>query len=105
MTILRKSARGQNCMIRYPGVCNHNPETTVLCHFRMFSGVSLKPDDMQGAFGCSDCHAEADRKTQNLAFDDARMWFQDGVFRTQQWWRDNGYILIQKPAKRCVSEF
>ncbi|MER2105083.1 MAG: nuclease domain-containing protein, partial [Pseudomonas atacamensis] len=29
---LRASANGQECTVRMPGICNHNPETTVLAH-------------------------------------------------------------------------
>ena len=29
---IRNSARGQDCALRIPGVCNFNPETTVLAH-------------------------------------------------------------------------
>ena len=32
MSKLRKSAKGQLCLVRLPGVCNHNAETTVLAH-------------------------------------------------------------------------
>jgi Protein of unknown function (DUF1364) len=96
--ILRKSARGQECMVRYPGVCNHNPETVVLAHFRMHSGMGTKPDDMQGAFCCSACHDEADRRTMVLGMAEARIGFLEGVLRTQQWWRDNGYIKITKSS-------
>jgi len=35
MTNLRKEARGRNCQVRLPGICNGNPETTVLAHYRM----------------------------------------------------------------------
>ncbi len=32
MADLRKAARGRECQVRIPGVCNGNPETTVLAH-------------------------------------------------------------------------
>ena len=105
MTILRESAKGQPCLIRIPGICNHNPETTVLCHFRLNTGTGQKPDDLQGAFGCSDCHAEVDRRTRKLDSDYVRACFNDGKQRTQEWWVKKGYIKIVKPPKRCVSEF
>ena len=31
-TKLTKAARGRECQVRIPGVCNGNPETTVLAH-------------------------------------------------------------------------
>lgn len=35
MANLRKEARGRECQVRIYGVCNGNPETTVLAHYRM----------------------------------------------------------------------
>ncbi|WP_170709125.1 nuclease domain-containing protein, partial [Escherichia coli] len=32
---LRKAARSRACTVRIPGVCNHNPETSVLAHYRL----------------------------------------------------------------------
>ncbi|WP_210255108.1 nuclease domain-containing protein [Ochrobactrum sp. MC-1LL] len=31
-TKLRKSAKGQPCSFQIPGICNHDADTTVLCH-------------------------------------------------------------------------
>ncbi|EIC2853121.1 DUF1364 domain-containing protein, partial [Escherichia coli] len=35
MVDLRKAAKGQMCTVRIPGYCNHNPETSVLAHYRL----------------------------------------------------------------------
>lgn len=51
-------AKGQECTLEFPG-CNHNPETTVACHFNDHwagKGVSQKADDCAVVFGCSHCH-------------------------------------------------
>ena len=63
---LRTLAKGQACQLRIPGVCNHNPETTVLCHIRRggIAGVGQKPPDICGVWGCSDCHALIDGRAQ-----------------------------------------
>lgn len=54
---LRKLAKGQDCMLRLPGICNGNPETTVLAHIRRgFFGMGIKPVDWCGVWACSDCH-------------------------------------------------
>jgi hypothetical protein len=47
---LTKQARGRACTVRIPGVCNFNPDTSVLAHYRMADtcGTAIKPDDMQG---------------------------------------------------------
>ncbi len=49
MVNLRKAAKGQMCQIRIPGYCNHNPETSVLAHYRLAGtcGTATKPHDMQ----------------------------------------------------------
>lgn len=54
---LRKAARSRACTVRIPGVCNHNPETSVLAHYRLAGtcGTAIKPHDMQGAIA-SRCH-------------------------------------------------
>ncbi|SRG77835.1 bacteriophage protein [Shigella flexneri 2a] len=58
MVDLRKAARGQMCTVRIPGYCNHNPETSVLAHYRLAGtcGTATKPHDMQVAIACSSCH-------------------------------------------------
>jgi len=55
---LRRMARGQECKVRIIGVCNHNPETTVLAHIRRggVAGVGQKPPDLVGVWACSSCH-------------------------------------------------
>ncbi|SUH16020.1 putative bacteriophage protein [Salmonella enterica subsp. enterica] len=52
MANLRKEARGRECQVRIYGVCNGNPETTVLAHYRMagICGTGMKPDDLIGAW-------------------------------------------------------
>lgn len=65
MTPIRKAARGQDCTLRIPGVCNYNPETTVLCHSPFLisgRGMGLKAPDSDACFGCSSCHDRLDRR-------------------------------------------
>lgn len=40
MADLRKAARGRECQVRIPGVCNGNPETSVLAHIRLVDCVA-----------------------------------------------------------------
>jgi hypothetical protein len=55
---LRKFARDKPCQVRAPGICNFNPETTVLAHIRRggVAGVGQKPADIIGVHACSNCH-------------------------------------------------
>jgi len=62
-TPIRASARGQDCTLRFAGICNRNPETTVWCHSNRLAdgkGMGLKAPDHEGCYGCSDCHAWLD---------------------------------------------
>ncbi|QUI37537.2 DUF1364 domain-containing protein [Pectobacterium versatile] len=39
------------------GICNGNPETTVLCHLPSPThGMGYKGDDFWAVYGCSSCH-------------------------------------------------
>lgn len=88
---LRDFARGQECTIRVPGYCNHDPETTVLCHDRSagVAGVGQKPSDLNGAHGCSACHAVVDgRQKCSWSPQELRLMFADGKSRTlERVWR------------------
>ena len=55
MTPIRQSARGEQCQVRVPGVCNGNPDTVVLAH-RNGAGMACKADDRDAAYACSGCH-------------------------------------------------
>ena len=87
MSKIRKSARGQQCQIRLPGLCNHNPETVVLAHYRLAGtcGMGIKPNDIQAAYACSRCHDASDgRLKTDLSPDEIQTAFAEGVMRTQQ---------------------
>jgi len=66
MSKIRQSAKGETCTFNLPGVCNHNPETTVLCHApHPGKGMGIKGPDTWAAYGCSSCHDEMDGRTWN----------------------------------------
>lgn len=82
---LTKAARGRECQVRIPGVCNGNPETTVLAHYRMAGtcGVGCKPNDLQGAWACSACHDAIDSRSKTMfSHDELRFMHLEGVVRT-----------------------
>lgn len=59
MTPIRKSARGQDCTMRIPGVCNCDTDTTVLAHSNFLAdgkGMGLKAPDTAACYACSSCH-------------------------------------------------
>jgi len=77
---LRKYAKGQMCQVRLPNICNHNPETVVLAHFRVIgiSGMGMKSPDLIAAWCCSACHAWVDTHKDP----ETQLAFAHGVFRT-----------------------
>lgn len=85
MANLRKEVRGRECQIRMPGVCNGNSETVVLAHYRMsgICGTGIKPNDIFGAWACSACHDEIDRRTRITDAEYAKQCHLEGVIRTQ----------------------
>lgn len=98
MTPIRKAARGQDCTIRLPNVCNGDSATTVLCHSNSLSdgkGMGLKAPDTAAAFGCSTCHAVLDGQLPRPAgmtkedVDDA---FRAAIVLTHQYLRTKGLI-------------
>jgi len=85
VTDFRKYARGQDCQIRLPFICNHDPATTVLAHIRMagITGMALKADDLLGAHSCSACHSAVDGATKtDLSPEYLRLCHLEGIIRT-----------------------
>ncbi|WP_260523966.1 DUF1364 domain-containing protein [Serratia sp. PL7] len=96
MANLKEEAKGRDCQIRIPGVCNFNPYTTVLAHYRMAGtcGTGIKPDDAQGAWSCSSCHDLIDgrKKTTDYTHDELRLMHAEGVLRTLAIWKKEGLV-------------
>ncbi|KAF1006763.1 MAG: putative nuclease YbcO [Luteibacter sp.] len=85
MTAARRAAEGRPCMIRVPGICSHDVGTVVLCHYRLATGAGQKPDDEQGAWGCSRCHDAVDGRLKTIhTTTELRLWHAEGVLRTQE---------------------
>lgn len=94
---LRDSARGQECTFQIVGVCNHNPETTVLCHLPdESSGVGKKADDFSAAFGCSACHDAVDGRSSCFEFSsNAPFYVHRAMKRTWRKWFEMGLLKIK----------
>jgi len=83
---LRKLAQGRDCQVRLQTVCNFNPETTVLAHYRLhgLSGIGMKSPDLFGAWACSDCHDAIDgRRRTVFSPSEIAQAHLEGVMRTQ----------------------
>lgn len=94
---LRDSARNEDCTFQIAGVCNHNPETVVLCHINCDpSGVGQKADDTSAAYGCSSCHDVVDGRVQNEEYKQYK-WFYNAraIARTTKRFYEKGLIVIK----------
>ena len=81
-----KSARGQDCQIRIPSVCNFNPETVVFAHLNG-GGMGMKHSPIHGAYACSNCHDFVDGRLKadnDMTKCDIQLAHYDGMLRTQQ---------------------
>lgn len=96
MPKLRKAAQGRECQVRIPYICNHDPATVVLAHYRLAGtcGTGLKPDDALAAWACSSCHAAVDGRTQHDGWtrDELRQCHAEGVMRTFDALRKEGLL-------------
>ena len=79
MSKLRDSARGQECQVRLPGICNFDRATTVLAHLNG-GGMAMKQSDLFGAYSCSSCHDIVDGRTnpKRLLATEIKLAFYEG---------------------------
>lgn len=95
MSLVTKFAKGQQCQIRIPGHCTHNPEETVFCHMNG-GGMGMKHDDLFGAFGCSRCHNIVDgRYESHIDEGIVKKYFYEGILRTQQILLNSGLLVLK----------
>ncbi len=98
MINLRREAKGRDCTVMVPGVCNRNIETTVLAHLNIRSifrlGMGGKVPDWAGAFCCSDCHDLIDLRAKSKVYsaDEIKVMHLEGVIRTQKMLIDEGML-------------
>jgi hypothetical protein len=95
MSKITESAKGEECQVRIPGVCNHNPETVVFAHING-GGMGKKQPDTEGAYCCSACHDELDGRTHNNyeTKDGLALLHHEGAMRTRKILLDKGLIKI-----------
>ena len=91
-----KAARGQDCQVRIPGVCNFDPETTVFAHLNGF-GLSAKHRDIHGSFCCSACHDVIDGRVPykyDWDYDRIKLAHHEGMVRTQNLLIEMGILIL-----------
>lgn len=87
---IRKSAKGEECTIRLPMVCNYDTATTVLCHSNKLAdgkGMGLKAPDTRAAYGCSACHDVVDGRAprpEGLTLGLVEACFEGGIEQTNR---------------------
>lgn len=100
MSKIRKSARGQICLVRLPGICSYNPEETIAAH-KNGGGISLKSHDIHSARCCAKCHAVVDSLPRSNMVEDLEqakqlLYFYEGILRTQMELLKEGLITVKK---------
>lgn len=109
MSKITDYARGQQCQIRIPGVCNRDPKTVVACHLGG-GGMGTKHPDSEVAFGCSACHDVVDGRVKysfplyGMLGRRERDWvnqaaikimFHEGAVRTRKILIDAGLLVLK----------
>jgi hypothetical protein len=86
----------QDCLVRLPGICNHNPETTIAAHIRApgAAGWGQKPSDILTVHACSACHDEIDRRTRILDSDFVKIAVHEAHCRTLLLYIKLGLVVI-----------
>jgi len=98
MSKIRQSARMEECTLRFPGVCNFNPETTVLCHSPLYEdGKSMgkKAPDDKAAYGCSSCHDVLDgraKRPEGMTYELMISLFKDAMAQTNRILKRKGLL-------------
>lgn len=88
------SARGEDCTVRIPGICNFNTETTVAAHYnsvRLRSGKAIKSRHV--AYCCSSCHAVLDGAKSEFTKDELRLMHTEAVLETNDKLADKGLLI------------
>ncbi|MDO6718832.1 DUF1364 family protein [Psychrosphaera sp. 1_MG-2023] len=94
---LRESARGRECQIRIPGVCNYDTDTTVLAHVGKNSGMGMKAHDIESAHGCSDCHGVLDGQIQSrFSNQELRLFGYEAAERTRAIFLELDLLRVKK---------
>jgi len=94
MSKITEAARGQECTVRIPSVCNWDSTTVVHAHLNG-GGGAMKHHDIHGAFACSACHAWLDGGYVKTASRDERdLAHLQAMQRTQLILLDLGLIQV-----------
>jgi hypothetical protein len=95
---IRNSARGEDCQVRIPGICNFNPETTILAHVGSDKFMGGKCSDLEATYCCSSCHSAIDGQSQSIVYPtfELKLWAKEGAERTREILFNKGLIEVAK---------
>lgn len=85
---LLRMARGKECLLQVPGVCNGDRSTTVACHSNLAEhgkSGARKADDQNSVHGCGACHSWLDQGP--ASYEEKRAVFLLALRRQTQVWR------------------
>lgn len=96
MRTLREFARDKPCFVRIPGVCNGDPNTTVLAHIRRANtaGTGQKPPDICAVWSCSCCHDAIDRRRRDVPIEAINDYLLDALCRQLAWYDKHEVITV-----------
>lgn len=96
-------ARGKCCLFQLPGICNHDPRTTVACHQNEGKGMAIKQNDHMSAAGCSACHEAYDRGQTRREI--KRAWFAVAHGRQVLEWQRVVGDMSHTPRERSAAHW
>jgi len=94
---IRASARGEDCQVRIPSICNFNPETTILAHVGSNKVMGGKCSDLESTYCCSQCHAAIDGQMMATSWGaiELKLWAKEGAERTREILVSKGLITVK----------
>lgn len=105
---ITESARGEECLIRIPGICLYTTETVVWCHANGSAagkGIGMKAHDLLGAYGCANCHDAYDRRNYLDVFshDLVELMFWQGHARSLLRLIEKGIIVLERGKTKVAA--
>ncbi len=101
-------ARGQDCNMRVPGICNRNPETVVAAHSNSHvhgKAKGRKADDCYVVYACSSCHSWLDQGYGAIDKSMGAHTFENGMIRQVTQWAEICYDPTAKPKDRAAAKW
>ena len=97
MSKITKSARGDECELRFYPYCTGDPEQTVFCHLNSEDkGMGFKSPDWWGVYGCNSCHAVLDGRSQSvISREEINTLAIRALYRTQKKLIEKGLIEVK----------